>query len=168
MAEDANPVGARLHALQLALTNKQMVEMIHQMEDPRSILNANFIPMATHESRKILFSVLLIKITNKWNEGIGQIFKTIDNEENDVLKTMRLFSTEFNYHYIRVISYDTKEYVNIGFLVHCEATDLDVMMAIKSITAGLEIFKNSTVFVLGFDENMKIDIPNPEINTTSM
>jgi len=71
MEKDINPVGAKLHALQMALTNKQMVEMVHQMEDPKSFLDANYIPMAAHERSGGLANVILVKINGVSGGGHG-------------------------------------------------------------------------------------------------
>ena len=163
MEKDINPVGAKLHALQMALTNKQMVEMVHQMEDPKSFLDANYIPMAAHERSGGLANVILVKINGVTVEGTGPLAQFLDKEGAEILKFFRLLATEYNYHYIKLISHSNNEFVNIGLLVHHMATDMDILMALKSITAGMDIFPNSSVFVLGFDLEMDPAIPCPEV-----
>ena len=164
--DEPKPPGVKLHNLESALFNRQIVEFILQANDPKAIINTNLIPLAPHPSSAHPFTILLIK-TGYENEGIGQFLQSVDESQTETLDLTRILCCEYNYHYVTLRGYNSEETVTIGLLVHVEATDMDLKWALQSVGAGLGLFGNTGAIVLGFDLDMNPEIPDPEIMETT-
>ena len=140
---------------------KRILQFIHASEDPKAIMNVNYIPMSTAEGSDQTSSVMLVKIGYD-NEGYGQGYQHFNSENMDMIELTNLLATEYNYHYIHCYSYETGESIPICLAVHTSATDEDVTKAVKTICSGTKIFGQVAMIVAGYDEKIDRNVPDPK------